>query len=119
MGIVGDSSILENKTAIICDDMCDTGGTLTKCINILGNYGVQEVICFITHGIFSSPAIKNINNCPILSKMITINTIPQYNNIIQSDKIVELDCSFLLGHVIKCLSNGGSISEIFTKVESP
>ena len=119
MGIVGDSSILKHKTAIICDDMCDTGGTLTTCINILGKYGVKEVICFITHGIFSDPAIHNINSCIMLTKMVTINTIPQSHNIIKSNKIVELDCSILMAQVINCLTHGGSISEIFTKVDYP
>lgn len=118
MGIVGDASILKHKTAIICDDMCDTGGTLTKCINILEKYGVKEVICFITHGIFSEPAIDNINSCSILTKMVTINTVPQKNNTRKSDKIVELDCSILLGYVINCLLHGGSISEIFKKAFS-
>ena len=118
MGIVGDSSVLENKTAIICDDMCDTGGTLTKCINILEKYGVSEVICFITHGLFSDPAIDNINSCNILTKMVTINTIPHSHNIIKSNKIIELDCSNLMTYVINCLIHGGSISEIFTKEHS-
>ena len=113
MGIVGDSSVLENKTAIICDDMCDTGGTLTKCIDILATYGVNEVICFITHGIFSKPAIKNIEDCSILKQMVVVNTIPQIHNIVRCDKIVVLDCSSLLSNVIKCLQNGGSISRLF------
>jgi ribose-phosphate pyrophosphokinase len=114
MGIVGDLSLLQNKTAIICDDMCDTGGTLIQCINILEGYGVNEVICFITHGIFSEPALKRITECNILSKMVVLNTIPQINNIITCDKIIELDCSLLLSKVLRCLNTGDSISDLFS-----
>ena len=32
--LIGDTNRLENKTAIICDDMCDSGGTLIKVLKI-------------------------------------------------------------------------------------
>jgi ribose-phosphate pyrophosphokinase len=113
MNILGDYKNLKNKIAIICDDICDSGGTLIKCINLLESYGVKEVWCFITHGIFSEPAIESINNCKILTRMVVINTLPQDHNIRRCNKIIILDCSELLANIINCLNTGDSISSIF------
>ena len=64
-GVVGEMKLLnicnlENKNAIICDDICDSGGTLMKCIDLLVANGVKDVYCVITHGIFTKNALQNI-----------------------------------------------------------
>ena len=48
--LIGDTSNLKDKTAIICDDMCDSGGTLIKVVENLQTHGIQNVIVIITIG---------------------------------------------------------------------
>lgn len=119
MEVIGTRDTLEGRIAIICDDICDSGGTLEKCIERLEDYGVDEVWCFIAHGIFSEPAMERMNNCSILKKLVVLNTIPQEHNMKQCDKLTVLDCSYLLSNVIKCLITGDSISSLFQTVASP
>ena len=64
--LVHESAISQDyigKTAIICDDIADTCGTLISAVKTLVKYGIKKVICVITHGVFSKNAIDKINNC--------------------------------------------------------
>ena len=113
MMIVGDPKYIINKTAIILDDMCDTGGTLIKCAKLLRENGVNNVICCVTHGILSGPALERLNATEYIDKMIVTNTLEQQNKISQCNKIEIIDISNLLAEVIKCILNGNSISNLF------
>lgn len=112
--LIGDEEDVKGKTAIILDDMSDTFGTVKATINILvEQYGAKDVICVVTHGILSGPAIDRINDCEYLSRVIVSNSIPQNINCDKCDKIEVFDISGLLSEVLKRLVSGGSISELF------
>jgi len=111
--IVGDPDCLQDKTAIICDDMCDTGGTLIKSIDTLTANGVKDVIVVITHGILSGEAINKINNCKYITTMIITNSIDQTCNLKLSNKIDLIPIDNLMSQVIHCLNTGESISQLF------
>ena len=113
MMIVGDPKKIKDKTVIILDDMCDTGGTLSKCCSLLVESGAKEVICCVTHGILSGPAIKRINSCNEMSKMIVSNTLPQDDNYKNIDKLGIFDISKLMKEVIERIITGESISKLF------
>jgi len=105
---------LVGKTALICDDMCDTGGTLIKSIETLIKNGVRDVICVLTHGILSGPAIERLNSCEYISKVIVCDTIPQTLNLRRCPKLEVVDISHLLSNVIYKIQSGGSISALFS-----
>ena len=111
--IVGDPEKIRNKTVIILDDMCDTAGTLSKCCSLLIESGAKEVICCVTHGILSGPAIKRINSCNEMSRMIVSNTLPQDNNSKNINKLGIFDISNLMKEVIERIITGESISKLF------
>jgi ribose-phosphate pyrophosphokinase len=116
-GVVGSMKLLgisdlQNKTAIICDDMCDSGGTLMKCISLLVENGVKAVYCVITHGIFTKDALKNINGNPYIKKFIVTNTLPQHEHYSKCSKLEVLSVGNLLGDVIRCLCTGRSLSNL-------
>jgi len=113
MFIVGDPKDIEGKTAIILDDMCDTGGTLIKCANLLKESGAESVICGVTHGILSGPAIERLQNSDSITKMIVTNSLCQNKNKMSVDKLEVVDISGLLFKVISCILSGGSISNLF------
>ena len=116
-GVVGEMKLLnicnlENKNAIICDDICDSGGTLMKCIDLLVANGVKDVYCVITHGIFTKNALKNISLNPHIKKFIVTNTIPQYSHKSKCPKLEILSVGNLLSDVINCLCTGKSLSDL-------
>ena len=113
MTIIGDPVLLQNKTAIIVDDMCDTFGTVSRASELLVQSGVNNVILCVTHGIFSGPAIERMNNCRYISHVICSNSIPQTENMKLCTKLKTFDISPKIGNVILNLVYGKSISELF------
>ena len=111
--LIGDNTNLKNKTAIICDDMCDTGGTLIKVVENLELHGIKNVIVIITHGIFSGKCIERFQNCKIISKIIVSDTICQNKNKDILDKLEIFSISELMGDVITNIIKGGSLSLLF------
>ena len=111
--LICDSSLVKKKTAIICDDMCDTGGSLISAVNSIIEHGVTDVICVITHGIFSGPALERINNCEYIKKVIVSSSIDQKENIEKCSKIEEFNISNIISEIIKRIYNGESVSELF------
>ena len=102
--IIGDINSLQNKTAIILDDMCDTGGTLIKACDTLVEYGANKVIAIVTHGILSGPALERINQSKHLEKIIVSNTIPQDYNKAHCSKLEVFPVDELLADAINKLT---------------
>ena len=111
--LICEDSNIEGKTAIVCDDMCDTGGSLISAVNSLIEKGAKDVICIITHGMFSGPAIERINNCSHIKKIIVSSSIDQHLNIEKCPKIEEFNISPIISEIIKRIYNGESVSELF------
>lgn len=104
---------LQDKTAIVIDDMMDTMGTMTNASKELVAHGIKDIIVMATHGILSGPALERINNCEHIKKVVVTNTLPQMKNIQQCNKLEEIDITELIGKVIKNIINGDSISALF------
>ena len=111
--LIGNTTNLKNKTAIICDDMCDSGGTLIKVIENLQINGIENVIIIITHGIFSGKCIKRLQDCEAISKIIVSDTICQKNNKENLNKLEIFSIAELIGNVIINIINGNSLSLLF------
>ena len=108
--VIGD---VNDKTAIIVDDIVDTAGTATLAAKILMAEGAKSVSLCCTHGVLSGPAIERINNSDFDEVIIT-DSIPQDENIKACDKIRVLGLASLLGESIKRISTGESISSLFS-----
>lgn len=112
--ILGDTEkYLRGKTAIIIDDMVDTGGTMVSTVEELTKFGAKDVIVVVTHGLFSGPCLERMNNCEHISRIYTSDTVPQENNVKICPKIKVYSCSRLLATVIERLMTGESVSRLF------
>jgi len=109
MILIDQDHSVEGKTVIIYDDIADTLGTLCKACELLEEHGAKEVIAIVTHGVLSGEAMKRLNECNILTKLICSNTLP----IPQSNKIAVCDVSDLVTTCINCLERGSSLSALF------
>jgi len=112
--LIGD---VVDKTAIIFDDIVDTGGTLLKSAQLIKEKGAKDIIGYITHGIFSGQAKKRLlgEDSPF-TKIYVANTIP-FNCSGKVDasnlKLEVLDMSFVFTKVIKRVLSKGSVSTLF------
>lgn len=100
---------VQNKTAVLIDDMADTCGTLIMAANRLVEAGATNVIALVTHGILSGPAFERLEGSG-LERLIVTNTIPQTNSSKQCSKVHMVDISHVLAETIRRSHYGESIS---------
>ena len=66
---------VEGRTAIMIDDMIDTGGTLCAGAQALIDHGAREVYACATHAVFSGPALERIADS-VIKECVVTDTIP-------------------------------------------
>jgi ribose-phosphate pyrophosphokinase len=105
--VVGD---VENKTAVLVDDMIDTAGTLTAAARAVMDEGAARVIALATHGVFSGPAYERLADSPI-ERIVVTDTLPQRPG--APDKITVISTAQTLADSIRRIFTDDSVSEIF------
>lgn len=105
--VIGD---VEDKVAVIVDDIIDTGGTLAASAQTLIDEGASEVYALATHGLFSGNAYQVLAESP-LSKIIVTDTVPLRSG--APAKIEVLSCVDILSDSISSIFTGDSVSQIF------
>lgn len=110
MHVIGD---VENKFAIIVDDMIDTAGTLCAAAAVLKQHGAANIIACAAHGVLSGPAIDRINASPELEEVVVTDTIPQEDRISRCPKLRAASVAALLGKTIHNIHTGSSVSVLF------
>ncbi|GAA5989898.1 hypothetical protein JCM5350_006605 [Sporobolomyces pararoseus] len=106
---------VENKIAILIDDMADTCGTLALAAKHLLAGGAKSVLALVTHGILSGPAMKVLNESQI-EKLIVTNSIPQEKHKKGCDRVREIDVSHVLAEAVRRSHFGESVSVLFNSV---
>jgi ribose-phosphate pyrophosphokinase len=109
MAVIGD---VEDKVAIILDDMTDTAGTLTEAAEALINRGAREVHACCAHAVLSGPAIERVSES-VLKSLVVTDTIPLKDNAAACAKIKVLTISQLVGEAIIRSYRGDSVTSLF------
>jgi ribose-phosphate pyrophosphokinase len=105
--VIGD---VAGKTAVLFDDIIDTGGTLTKVSGKLREHGAVHILAACVHGVLSGNARELVAQSSIEELLVT-DTIPAGPD--PSGKIHTLSIAPLLGEAIRRNHCGESISELF------
>ncbi|MDD2215161.1 MAG: ribose-phosphate diphosphokinase [Eubacteriales bacterium] len=108
MNIIGD---IEDKNAILVDDIIDTAGTMTNAANALKELGAKEVYACATHPVLSGPAIERIQESAI-KELVLLNTIPLPEEK-KIDKIKMLSVAPLFAEAMIRIFTNDSISRLF------
>ena len=106
--VIGD---VEDRTALIVDDMVDTAGTLVKAAEALKHNGAKSVLASATHAVLSGPAVQRIEESPI-KRLVVTNTIPM-RSACRSPKIECLSVAKLLAEAILSVHDETSVSKLF------
>jgi ribose-phosphate pyrophosphokinase len=109
MNIIGE---VQDRVAILVDDMVDTAGTLTMAAEALKKEGARKIVGCCTHPVLSGPAIKRIEESP-LEELIVTNTIPLSREAQGCRKIKTLSVAHLIGEAIRRTHEEESISSLF------
>jgi len=106
---------VQDRVAILIDDMADTCGTLCMACDKLIEAGATSVYAFITHAILSDPAAERIKSSK-LTALVATNTCPHERQASITDKIRTIDISPTLAEAVRRTHNGESISYLFNNV---
>jgi len=110
--IIGD---VEGKNIFMVDDMITTAGTMTEAVRILRDNGAKDIYIGATHGVFATPAMERLANCPF-TKLAVTDTIPIGTRADAiKDRLVVLSVSELLGEAIHRIHHNESVSALFKK----
>lgn len=71
----GSKGEYDGKTGIVLDDMIDTFGTMSNAIKELKE-GINRMVMYTTHGIFSEQAEERMRDHPRISNVIVMETRP-------------------------------------------
>ncbi|MFA5478873.1 MAG: ribose-phosphate pyrophosphokinase [Candidatus Muiribacteriota bacterium] len=107
MNIIGE---INDKRAILVDDMIDTAGTIVNGADALLRNGAKEVYVVATHGVFSGAAVERLNNAKITEVVVT-NSIPTDGKVIRSLK--KISVAPLFARAIHNIHKGKSLSPLF------
>jgi ribose-phosphate pyrophosphokinase len=111
MNIIGEAQI-RDANLIIVDDMIDTAGTLCSSAQVLAERGAKRIYACATHGIFSSSALKRINDS-VLHKVIVTDSININNKSEDYRKVEVLSIAGLVADAIERIHEDRSVAPLF------
>ena len=108
LNVIGD---VAGKTAVLVDDMIDTGGTIAQGAALLRKEGARQVYACATHAVFSPPAIERLSS-GLLEEVIVTNTIPIREED-RFEQLTVLSVANVLGEAIWRIHEDSSVSSMF------
>ena len=108
MVVIGD---VTDRDIVLIDDICDTGGTLTKSAGLMIEKGARSVRALCTHPVLSGNAYENIQNS-VLDELVVCDTIPVKPI---CDKIKVLSTDELFAVAIRNAYENKSINSLFIR----
>jgi ribose-phosphate pyrophosphokinase len=100
------------RTAVLVDDMIDTGGTICQGARLLRQRGAERVIACATHPVFSPPAIERLSEPGLFEEVVVTNSIPVAADAV-FPQLRVLSVANMLGEAIWRIHEESSVSSMF------
>jgi ribose-phosphate pyrophosphokinase len=100
------------RTAVLVDDMIDTGGTICQGARLLRQRGAERVIACATHPVFSPPAIERLSEPGLFEEVVVTNSIPVAPDAV-FPQLRVLSVANMLGEAIWRIHEESSVSSMF------
>ena len=107
--VIGD---VNGKTAILIDDMIDTGGTICQGAKLLRQRGAARVLACATHAVFSPPAVERLSTPGLFEEVVVTNSIPITPQR-RFPQLQVLSVANMLGEAIWRIHQESSVSSMF------
>lgn len=106
--LVGD---VKGKTAILIDDIIDTGGSICGAADTVKQFGAKEIIICATHALLNGEASKCLEKCSA-TKIMLLDSVPiPKEKRIKKMEIISL--AILLSKIVSRVHNEESLGELF------
>ena len=109
MHVIGN---VQDKVAIVLDDMIDTAGTMCAAADVLMENGAKDVLACASHPVLSGPAIDRLS-ASNFSQVLVTDTIPLSDEAKACGKIKALSVAGLLAKAINNVHTESSVSVLF------
>ncbi|MCP9806150.1 ribose-phosphate pyrophosphokinase [Cyanobium sp. T1B-Tous] len=109
--VIGD---VAGKTAILIDDMIDTGGTICAGARLLRQRGATRVLACATHAVFSPPAVERLSEPGLFEEVLVTNSIPRSDDG-RFPQLQVLSVANMLGEAIWRIHEESSVSSMFRR----
>jgi len=109
LNIIGN---VEQKTAVIFDDMVDTAGTLCNAAAALKEKGANKTVAYAAHPVLSGLAIDRIQESE-LDELVVTDTIPLTQDALDTGKIRQLSIAELVAETIRRIIADESVSSLY------
>lgn len=110
MNVIGD---VKDYHCIFVDDIVDSAGTLCNAASALIAQGAKSASAYVSHGVFSGPAIDRINKSA-LEHVVTTNSICGTKDVQNCKKIIQISIAPLFAKAIRRIHEESSVSVLFT-----
>lgn len=109
MNIIGD---VKGLHCLITDDIVDSAGTICNASFALMEAGALSVRAYVTHGVFSSPALERIESSA-LEEVVVTDSIVATDKVKNCKKIRQIPLAPLFGEAIDRINHEKSVSILF------
>jgi len=109
--IVGD---VAGRRAIVLDDEIATGGSIVELLDRLAEQGCTEAAIACTHGLFVGKAIERLRGHPMITEVVTTDTVPPP---VDWPELEVRTVADLFARAIERIHVGESVSSLFDGVD--
>jgi ribose-phosphate pyrophosphokinase len=102
---------VEGKTAVIIDDIIDTGGSICGAANTVKEFGAKDIVICATHALLNGEAVKRLEECGA-SKIILLDSVPIPKEK-RIKKMTVISLAPLLSKIIHRVHMERSLGELF------
>ena len=110
MNVIGD---VKGYHCIFVDDIVDSAGTLCNAAGALIEQGAISASAYVSHGVFSGPAIERINKS-VLEHVVTTTSICATDEVASCKKIIQITIAPLFAKAIRRIHEESSVSVLFS-----
>ena len=116
---LGNERALKGKTAIIVDDMIDTGGSILDTCKQLKERGVKKIYLLVTFALFTKGPDRFIDafSKGYFDGVYATNLTYVPENVLNQPWFNSVDCSKKIAYIINTLNNGQSIKSLLSGKE--
>ena len=104
---------VEGYHCIFVDDIVDSAGTLCNAAAALIEQGATSASAYVSHGVFSGPAIDRINKS-VLEHVVTTDSIAATDAVMNCNKIIQISIAPLFAKAIRRIHEESSVSVLFS-----
>lgn len=106
------TGVVEDRNAVIVDDIIDTGGTVSNAAHLIRRMGAKSVRIAATHAVLSVGAMERMTEAGI-DEVVVTNTLPVPEGVSRAGNLKVLSIASIVAKSVQAIFTDDSVSEIF------